>query len=130
MMLDNIPNVPHTNAQPSESPAAQPSESPATPTGPPDDLIPADPAEAIQFALGVLDVMSTLCATLIGCGVVEPNAFQDEMGKRAALAREMGQPSRAASSQLFLDRLQALERVKREAVADIVAPSSLTNRMN
>jgi hypothetical protein len=108
-----------------------PTPVPATDTSAPqDDLIPANPAEAIHFALGVLDVMSVLCATLIGRGVVEPNAFQDEMATRAAFWREKSNPSRAAPSQVFLERLQALERVKREAAASIVSPSTLTNRVN
>lgn len=80
------------------------------------ELIPADPVEAMHFALGVLDVMSALCGTLIGRGVVEPNAFQDEIRKRAALWREKGNRSRGAASQLFLERLQTLEHVKKAYV--------------
>jgi hypothetical protein len=92
--------------------------------------IPATPAEALNFACGVLDVMSCVCSTLIGAGVVEPAAFQDELQKRIALWRAQGNASRAAAAELFIDRLRNIERAKREVAADIVNPAMLSTKMN
>jgi hypothetical protein len=92
--------------------------------------IPATPAEAINFACGVLDVMSCVCSTLVGSALVEPAAFQAELEKRIALWRANGNASRAAAAELFVLRLKNIERAKREVAASIVNPATLSNRVN
>jgi hypothetical protein len=79
---------------------------------PPDLRIPATPADAINFALGVMDMMCVLAATLIGRGMLEPNAFHADLNKRAELDCRMGNPSRAAAAELFGQRLKNIERAK------------------
>jgi hypothetical protein len=75
-------------------------------------LIPADPVEGIYFALGVLDAVCLVAATLIGRGILEPDAFQDGVRKRRELWTEKGNPSRAAAAKVFGERLKEIERAK------------------
>jgi hypothetical protein len=84
------------------------------------------PADAVQFALGALDMVCVVCADLIGKGLVDPNAFQTEVGKRAALWRSMGNRSRAAAAEVLEEHLRAIERVKLKAKAHLVLPETRT----
>jgi hypothetical protein len=46
-------------------------------------LIPTDFASVLSFSLGMLDAMRTLCAELIGLGVVPPDSFQADFARLA-----------------------------------------------
>jgi hypothetical protein len=96
---------------------------------PEDDIsIPASPADAINFALGVMDTMAAIAATLIGRGLLEPNAFQGEVKKYAEFWREKGNSSRAKAAELFGDRLKEVEKTKIKTNGHLVLPD--TPRLN
>jgi hypothetical protein len=86
--------------------------------------------EAIDFALGLMDVVTCLCSALIGLRVVAPDALQDDLKKRVAWWHAKGNIERAAASQLVLDRLQLVEKSQRESVAHVVNPTTLPKGLN
>jgi hypothetical protein len=89
-----------------------------------ESLIPATPTNAINFALGVLDAMSVIAATLIGRGIVEPTAFQDDLQKYAKLWRSKDLPARAMAAEEFGKRLKIIERTKLATKAHLVLPDA------
>lgn len=91
-------------------------------------LVPATPTDAFNFALGAIDMLSVVGATLIGRGMLEPNAFQLDVKRYADHWREKGNPSRALAAELFCERLQNIEATKLKATAHLVVPE--TSRIN
>jgi hypothetical protein len=91
------------------------------------DHIAQDPVAAIQLTLGLMDVVTCLCATLIGRSVVAPDAFQDDLRKRVAWWRGEGNDTRATPPQLVLERLKMLEGEQREAIAHQIRLDNIPN---
>jgi hypothetical protein len=85
--------------------------------------------DLIDFALGTNDVVMTICATLIGLGVLPAETFMADLRRNAAAVRAVN-PTRATAIELVLLRLDALARDKREAVAHVVNPSTLPKGVN
>jgi hypothetical protein len=81
-------------------------------------------ADAVEFAQGAIDAVCTICAALIGRGLVEPTAFQDDVRRYADAWRNKDRPNRALASDIVLARLQTIERTKRRATAHLLRPDS------
>jgi hypothetical protein len=86
--------------------------------------------ESIDFSYGVIDLLVVVCSGLIGRGAIEPTAVQLDCERYVTLWRGEGREARAVAAEVFLQRLKKIEADKRESVAHLVSPSSLTNRMN
>jgi hypothetical protein len=89
-------------------------------------LVPATPEAAIQFALGAIDAVCVVCATLIGRGLVAADAFQADAAERKALWDRERNVARAAAAELFSRRLRVIEQAKLKSNADLVVPESRT----
>jgi hypothetical protein len=82
-----------------------------------------------DFALGTNDVVMTVCATLIGAGVLPADTFMADL-RRAAVVLRAVNPTRATAIELVLLRLEKVARDKREAVAHVVNPATLSKGVN
>jgi hypothetical protein len=87
-----------------------------------------NPADAINFALGAIDMVCVVAANLVGLGMFGPNAFQDDVEKYVALWQRKENPSRGAAARIFLDRLKNIEATKLRVNAHLVLPDA--NRPN
>jgi hypothetical protein len=94
------------------------------PTEPEDTGIPATPADALNFALGAIDMMCVIASVLIGRGMLEPAAFQAEAAQYEALWNEKQNRSRGRAAKLFGERLRTIERTKRMATERLVVPET------
>jgi hypothetical protein len=92
--------------------------------------IPTDLASVTNFALGTLDCMRTLCAELIGLGVVPSDSFQADFQRLADFWTQKGNAIRSEPAACLVDALKNMERVKREVVADLIDPSLISTNMN
>jgi hypothetical protein len=91
----------------------------------PDLLIPANnPTDAINFALGALDMVCMIAATVIGRGMFEPSAFQNDARRHESHWTSSGNHSRAAAAKLFGQRLKEIERTKLKANAHLVVTNN------
>jgi hypothetical protein len=109
---------------PKKAPKLAPADQ--TPSG--DISVPASPADAINFALGVLDTVAVIAATLIGRGMLEPNAFQGDLKRFAEFWREKGNASRAKATEVLGERLKEVEKSKLKTKGHLVVPD--TPRLN
>jgi hypothetical protein len=83
-------------------------------------------ADAIEFAQGALDAVCAICASMIGRGLVEPNAFQYDVTRYAKHWHGKGRPNRALASDIVHARLQTIEAAKLKANAHLVVPENKT----
>jgi hypothetical protein len=104
----------------SASNAERPDQSPASPP---------TQGDLTDFALGTNDVVMTICATLIGLGVLPAETFMADLRRNAAAVRAVN-PTRATAIELVLQRLEKVAQDKREAVAHVVNPSTLPKGVN
>jgi hypothetical protein len=93
-------------------------------------LIPTDFESVLQYTLGTIDVVRTLCAVLIGQGVVLPDTFQDDFQRMADHWAKQGDVIRREPSASLVRALKDMERVKRGMPAHLVNPSSISTKRN
>jgi hypothetical protein len=94
-----------------------------------DQVSPPAHGDLIDFALGTNDVVMTICATLIGLGVLPAETFMADLRRNAVAVRAVN-PTRATAIELVLLRLEKVARDKREAIAHVVHPAALPKGVN
>jgi hypothetical protein len=83
-----------------------------------------NPQSQIRFAQGTLLALGTLCATLIGKGVLDLQDAEDLIHRikaTAAIWRKHNCPFRALPSEMLAERLQQMILVKRDIDQNIAA---------
>jgi hypothetical protein len=86
----------------------------------------ASAADAIEFAQGALDAVCAICASIIGRGLAEPSAFQDNVKRYAEHWHNKARPNRALAADIVHARLQTIEAAKLKANAHLVVPENKT----
>jgi hypothetical protein len=100
----------------------------------PMQMIPTDLESVVNYCLGTLDCVATLCAALIGYGVMPPNSFQADFKRWADLHAQNGNTMRREPLVYLIARLREMERlsvgVKQDVAAHLVNPSSISTTKN
>jgi hypothetical protein len=91
---------------------------------------PLSAQEAVDLAFGAMDLVGTLCASLIARDLVEPDFMQADCQRLAALWRAKGNGSRAFAAENFLARLKNMEREKRAVAAQLMDAAAMSQRRN
>jgi hypothetical protein len=79
------------------------------------EAVPTDFESVLHFSLGMLDAMRTLCAEMIGLGLVPPDAFQSDFQRLADHWARQGNAVRREPAAYLLRALEKMERVARTA---------------
>ena len=97
-------------------------------TDEPLQMIPTDLVSVVNYCLGTLDSVATLCAALIGYGVMPPDSFQAGFKRWADLHAQNGNAMRREPLVLLIAKLRENERrsvgVKQDVAAHLINPTS------
>jgi hypothetical protein len=76
-------------------------------------------SEEAAFALDVLNVLSAVCAVLIGRGQIDLAALREACESQAIIAHENGRPINALAAEHFIGLLEQAAKGRREIVAKV-----------